>query len=720
MPYQQPQSAPGVFAAGGRPDSAPDGGFGVADLLRVTRERFGLIVFVTAAVVALTFVVLMFLPTLYTSSAVVMLDTRKNNVADLSAVLTELPTDSASLQNQIQILTSRELAAKVIARTRLYEDPEFYSGSGGGLLGNFRAALDPAAPLAAGELAAQALDGVIDKFLSRLDVETQGLSTTIVVHFSSRSPETAARVADAVAQAYIEDQLTTKFEANRKTTEWLTGRVQQLSAQVQAADAAAQKYKAENNLDQTGDGNSLVDQQMAGISGQIVIARADLAQKTANYNRVASLVSSGHAADVSQVTASPLIVQLRTQEADLLRQESDYASKYGPKHPKMIAAEQQKRDLQTKIDMEVTRIAGSMANDVASARAQLGSLEGSLRGTEHQSGVQNMARVKLKQLDGNAASTRAIYDSFLSRLRQIQDQDGIQNSDARVISRAAVPSAPSSPKRTLILAASVPAGLLLGLLTALLLERFGSPLPAGVYGVVPVARRPARRPKPVRAPLLPYGGAPVLAQIPNALDARAPDYVIDYPTSAFSHAMNELAQRLATQDLRVVAVTSAQLGEGKTTVAVALARAAARQGMRVVLIEGDLRKPEAARAFGIAAVEAGVYEATSGTQPLSRCLYKDPRSNALVLSTPRPLRDPHMLLGSRSFAELVNHLRDSADLVIVDAPPALSSNDTPVSTRLADAVLMVVRQSDRPAVTGAIDAMQQSGAPPIGVVLTGV
>jgi succinoglycan biosynthesis transport protein ExoP len=704
VPYQRPQFSPGPDPHGGRTDAVPGAGFDAADLIRVAGARAGLVAAIATAVVALTFIVLLLLPNLYTSSAVVMLDTRRNAVADLSSVLTALPTDAASLQNQIQLLTSRDLAAKVIARTHLYENPDFYSDNGGGLLGSFRAAFSSSAPAGSREEAAAALDAVIDKFLKRLDVETQGLSTTISVNFTAGDPETAARVANAVAQAYIEDQLTTKFEANRKTTEWLTTRVRQLGEQVQAAEAAAQQYRAEHNLDQIADGTPLVDQQMAGINGQIVLARADLAQKSANYGRVTALVGSGHAADVSQIVASPLIVQLRSQEAELLKQESEYASKYGPKHPKMIAAEQQKRDLETKIDQEVTRIAGAMANDVAASRAQLGSLEGSLKASEKQAGVQNFARVKLKQLEGNAASTRAIYDSFVVRLRQTQDQDEIQNSDARIISRAAVPSAPSSPKRTLILAASIPAGLLLGLLVALLLERFGASLPR---------YRRARRPKPIR----PFGGAPVVAFARNALDARAADYVIDYPTSAFAHAMDELVQRLMARNTKVLAVTSAQHGEGKTAIAVALARAAAHRGARVVLVEGDLKRPMASRAFGIAAVEAGVYEATRGAQPLSRCLYKDPRSNALVLSSPRPLRDPHILLGSRGFAQLIEHLRHTADLVIVDCAPALSSNDTPQSARLADAVLMVVRDSDRPAVAGAVDAMLLAGVPPIGVVL---
>jgi Mrp family chromosome partitioning ATPase len=106
----------------------------------------------------------------------------------------------------------------------------------------------------------------------------------------------------------------------------------------------------------------------------------------------------------------------------------------------------------------------------------------------------------------------------------------------------------------------------------------------------------------------------------------------------------------------------------------------------------------------------------SGLQPLSRCLYKDPRSNTLLLSTPRPLRDSHLITGSRAFAQLINHLRHTADLVIVDVAPAMTTEETPVTGHVVDAVLMVAA-SERPDVTGAIDAMQNTGSPPIGVVL---
>ena len=144
-------------------------------------------------------------------------------------------------------------------------------------------------------------DAIIDNFLKRLTVDTVGLSTTLDVDFTARDPEKAARIADAVADTYVADQVNTKFEATARTTQWLIDRIQRLAAQVQASEAAVQQYKAEHDLNDTGEGNSIVDQQMGAISTQLVTARAELAQKQAIYARVTQLVKSGRAADVSKL-----------------------------------------------------------------------------------------------------------------------------------------------------------------------------------------------------------------------------------------------------------------------------------------------------------------------------------------------------------------------------------------------------------------------------------
>lgn len=633
-----------------------DAPFGMADLARVMFARRGLILRVALAIVGLTAIVLFLWPTSYMATATVMLDQRRNNVTSQTQVLSDLPTDAASLQNQIEILTSRDLAAEVIAKEKLYNDPEFNPALSDNPFADLSELLHPSKWFSGPGAGETGRDAIIDSVLKHLKVDEQGLSTTFSVSFTAQDPQKAAAIANAFVSAYVADQLHAKYEAAQKTTQWLTARVNQLAKQVQAAEAAVQDYKAKHDLNEGAEGVSLADQQMAAINTQLVAARADLAQKEAVADRVKTLVDSGHAGDVSQAVDSPVIVALRGQEASLIQQEADLSARYGPKHPKLIAIQQQHRDLESKIAQEVARVAGSLANDVAVAKANVASLEASLHAAERVSGTQNEDKVELKALQANAASTRDMYESFVTRLRETQDQEAIQLPDARVLSPAPVPLYPSSPKRLLIFAASIPAGLLAGILLALLAERAGWPAQR-TYRTVPAPRQaPAMR-------------APVLARLQGASLPRAADCVYDWPNAPFAQSLNGLMHRLATGARpRIVGISSLAPGAAKTNIAMGLARVASRAGWRVVTVDGDLAHASLGRAVGYDRIDGGLLDALSRKAPLSRSFVKDPRSSALMLCASHPVSNAAPVAGSPQMAQLLSHLRTRADLVIVDCP----------------------------------------------------
>ncbi|MBV9913840.1 MAG: polysaccharide biosynthesis tyrosine autokinase [Sinobacteraceae bacterium] len=690
MSIAQATISPGL-PANGDARQLNDARFGWSDVVRMADRRRRLILTVAGLVIALTAAVLLLLPTLYSASAVVMLEQRKNNVADASSVLSSLPTDAASVQNQIQILTSRDLAAQVVDKLELQSDPEF--NGRGGFLSTFSS---PPTPETTHER-------VINAFLSRLLVENEGLSTAITISFKARTAEKAARIANAVAETYVHSQLETKFAATREATDWLENRVRVLARQVQSADAAVERYKAEHNLSESTGGVPLVEQQISGVSAQLVQAKADLAQRQATFARVDSLSKAGQAADISQAVASPLIIQLRSQEADLIRSEADLQTRYGPKHPKYIAVESQKHDLEQKISQEVTRITGSLSNDVSVARSQVASLENSLALAEQQAHAQNLLRVKLQSLEANAASTRSIYEAFLARLRAIQDQSAIEASDARVISHAAAPSAPSSPRRTLIFAASLPASLMLGFLAALLAER-----------IAPISQ--VQSSDPAR-------GLPVVAEIAGVTNTRAADLVLDYPTSAYAQSIGEIARQIthSTAPGRscTILVTSPQMGEGASTIAVSVARAAAILGRRVVLLDANVWSPSVLPITGIRNLKCGLLELLSGRAALSRAVARDPRSSALLLSVSRPQSQRNRTIASAQFRRLIAHLSKTCDLLLILAPPVVAQPGAAVLARQADAVMLVARGpgATQPAVAQAAETLARVPAPPIGLIL---
>ena len=673
--------------------SGDAGVFRFSDLLRVGAQRLALILTTATVIVAATIIALLLWPSTYSASTLVMLDQRVNNIAQNSSTLSALPTDPVSVQNQIQILTSRDLAARVIADLKLYEDPEF------------------AKPDAiTGEM--PSADAVIDNFEKHLTATAVGLSTTIEVTFKSSDAAKAARIANAVAAAYLADQVNYQDEATRETTSWLLDRIHSLARQVQGAEMAVQQYRAQNDLSDTEGGTSLIDQQLIAENAALVQAKSDLAQKQAVSSHVNSMIASGQGADVSQVVSSPLIIQLRTQEADVMRQEAQLSSKYGPRHPKMVDIESQKQNLQDKIVQEATRIGGSAANDVAVARANVGSLAASLKALEKNASADSLKRVKLKALEANALSTRTMYEAFVTRLRETQGSVGLPN--ARVISTAAVPAHPSSPKRTLIAAASIPVGLLIGLLLALLAERAN---PVTEY------RTQSRwQPAPataMAAPVVdPLRGATVLGDIPDYKALRAADVVTDKPQDIYSRSVDALLTRLAPRGNggKVIALTAADQSEGRTALAAALARAATQRGLRAIVIDSDFQMPRMAQAMGLHQGDLGLQDVLSGTSPLSQSLARDTRTSAFLLS-PARLHAPNAQFLS-ALPQLIAYLKRSFDLVIVDCPAPGMASASRCFLPLSDAAVLLVRWQSTPraAVTQTIDTLQALRVPATGVV----
>ncbi|MEJ1969744.1 MAG: polysaccharide biosynthesis tyrosine autokinase [Rhizomicrobium sp.] len=712
MNAERPVSAEEEQDADGRAERFGASGSEITllDILRVIRVRRVLIVGTALTVIAATIAVLILMTPFYSATALVMLDQRKNTVEDAAAALTGLPSDPATLQNQVQILMSTELANRVIAKLHLEQDPEFrprlsiwsYLNPFHWFPGNPNAQSDRRGRDEARTALANALhDG--------LTVEPVGLSTAIKVTYVSADPTKAAYIANAIADAYVEDQLEAKFDATQKATLWLTGRISELSRKAQEADSAVQRYKAEHNITTNATGASVVEQQTGDINSQLVISKTQLAEKEAAYSSLVALARAGRAADSAAAMASPVISALRAQESEIARQLADLSSKYLPGHPKILDLQAQKANIDSKIAEEVQRIVDAARNDVSVAAAHVGSLQSSLKQLEGEGATQNAAAVELTALQSAATSARSMYEAFLGRLNQTQGEEGIQTPDARVISTAQVPQSPSFPRKTLTLMVAIPAGLVLGLLLAFGRERLDSGF---------------RTTSQLESML----GIPVLSTVPEIAGAvksasESADFVLEHPISSFAEAIRGLQLGLALSNVdrrpKVILVTSSVPGEGKTTIALSLARIAARGGLKTVIIDADMRRPNVAKTLGKDHFTNGLAEAVTGEKPLDTCIVRDPKSEAFVLPCLQPHHSPADFLGSNAMKQLVKLLSTTFDLVVIDSAPILPVNDTKVLSQLVDSVLFVIRweKTPREAATNALRALADVHAPISGVAL---
>ena len=301
-----PQSVAPSESAPARPAHS----YEFADLVELVQNQLGLIVRITMLVVAAAVIIVMLLPTRFSSSAVVILDQRKNTIADLTSVLSALPTDPASLQNQIQILQSRDLAAEVITKLKLYDDPEFNGSAQPSLIGAFLSALNPKT-LARSEFCRRAgrRRGAARCNHRCFPVASlRGLARPVD---DDHGHLRVARCRQGRAHRQHHRQYLCRRSglietAGHRGDERLADAAHPGSRQqVQSQETAALTYKAQNNLDSSPGGTSLVEAQMNGINTQLVQARADLAAKSAIYAEVTRSVKSGDLANISQVVASP-------------------------------------------------------------------------------------------------------------------------------------------------------------------------------------------------------------------------------------------------------------------------------------------------------------------------------------------------------------------------------------------------------------------------------
>ncbi len=675
----------------------------MAEFIAIIRKRKALILQVTAAALIGAVLFAFSLPTVWSASAVVMLEPRRSALADASSPA-QGQIDPATLQNQIQILQSRELAGRVIEAMELQNDPEF-----NGTL---------AAPGLAGLLnfgeapGAASRDRIVENFLNNVSVEPNGLSTAITVTAKARDPEKAARIANAMVGAYIEGQLAGKQSATAETTEWLDERARDLAREVQLQNEEVQRFRARNGISDAGAGTSLTDQQMLAINAQLIQARADLEQKLALQRSL----TSGDPANSAQALASVTIQNLRAQQAQATREEADLNTRYGPLHPRLVQLQAQRRDVDQRIAQEIARISASVNGDVNAARNQVASLQASLGQAQGRATGQNMARGELASLEANAASTRAAYEAFITRLRNAQDQDGTRAADARLLSPATVPQSPLSPKRKLIVGASLPLGLMAGALLALLLEKFGYLLRPAVQRRTGAGNGRTARKLPATAT---WDGPPILGEINNAGSLKAADYIIDWPASRFAHATVSLVRQLESRNGEgtVVALTAPEPGDAKSVVALALARAAARMGKKTIIIDCDPAH-RTATALG-ADGGAGLLEVLSGSVTLNDALVKDPRGQAFLLTMKQRPSNAATMFASPQMARLVDILRDACDFVILDCGPALSGPDAALIAAHADATLLVSRRDKLQArsLIHATRALQNGHAAPVALVL---
>jgi succinoglycan biosynthesis transport protein ExoP len=682
-------------------------------LFAVLRRRLRLFIAVVVSIAGIVVLATFLATPKYTATAVVMLDPRNERVTKVEDVLSSLPADSPVVDTEVEVLESRQLAARVVKALRLEQDPEFNSHLKTGVsLHSVVQSLGLApAKSTNGSRSPKELEQVVNAVAKNLSVSRAGLTYVIRIGFKSENPAKAAIIADEFADLYILQQLESKSQATLRASNSLNSRLGQLRAQLLANETAVQQFKIDNNL-LSASGATLTEQEISNYNQSLAQSEAQVADQARLDTAQKQLATGSTGDDVGETLSSPAIQKLKEQRAEVSRRVASMQTQFLDAYPEMTKARSELADVDAQIAAETHRIVSNLEAKLQVSRRRTAAVAGSLGGARSQLASNTRASVRLDELERNAQASRTLYEAYLARFKETSTQEGLENADARLVSRARLPVAPSSP--------NVPLNLLVGAILALGAGAgavgLAEALEAGIATSADVERRFRVR----------YVGAvPLLGSVAKRATVGPAAYVVANPLSSFSEAFRSLRASIvyaaARRPVKVVAVTSALPGEGKTTTAICLGRAAALQGFKVVIVDCDLRRRSLQRAMNVDA-EHGLLDVLDGTVELSRALVKDSETDADILTLTDDSATPADVFGSRAVDRLLAELRSLYDLVILDTAPVLPVADSRVLARKADFVLLVARWRATPyqAVQEALRLLAGSSVEAGGIVLNQV
>ena len=451
-------------------------GFDLQEVLNFCWREWKFIAVVFTAVLVVGTVYTWRQTPLYTATSQVLLDPRKEKAAGAEAILSDDRLDYAMIESQMAIIRSTVFLRRVVEKEHLVSDPEFGSGrSRGGPSpaneSNQGGGKDdqPISPDVARSI--EALKGAVSVKGGGQGQSLYAVSYLLLISVTSTDPARAARLANAVADAFVVDKLEARFEAAKRASAWLSDRLVELKNQLRESEEAVAHFRDEHGLVQSGGNVTLNQQQLSELNAKLVTAKADAVEKKARVDLLASIqAKGGNIQNLPDIEKLGAMASLHEQEAKISQQEAELLTRYGNTHPLVVNVRAQHRDIERAIAAEAQRAATSIKNDYELAKARAAAIERSLQEVSGQTSIDDATTVHLRELERTAAVNKSLFEDFLQRAKITEEQSKFEAREARVISPALTPGGPSYPPNSRYMMITVLLGLMLGVGGALAKE----------------------------------------------------------------------------------------------------------------------------------------------------------------------------------------------------------------------------------------------------------
>jgi succinoglycan biosynthesis transport protein ExoP len=633
--------------------------------------------------------------------------------------------DPTEMETEVKILQSDLLALQVVKELALDRRPEF-----GGKTPATPSSLDLAPdPLQADTGRTTSL---LSSFRSNLRVVLAPNTHIIEVHYRSADKDLAATVVNTLMTTYTENNFKSRFDSTMQASDWLSKQLVDLQMKVETSQEKLVHYQKEHEILGIDEKQNITTSKLDELNKALTAAESERMDRESVYRLVQAgdtdtITSAANALDsagASTQSVSSLLDTLRSKQADLKIQAAELNTQFGPAYPKLAQINNQLKEIDTQVLAETRKIAGKIKGQYLAALQRENMLHDALENQKQEANKLNESAIEYSLLKRDLDTNRQLYEGLLEKLKEAGVSAGLRSNNFRIVDVARSPNGPIEPNIPRNLSFAFMLGLTSGVGLAFLLEGLDntvrtteqaqmiSGLPP--LGMIPLGSRTTREGNSTKRLVI-------------ATSKEAVELITQVrPQSQMAESYRALRTSLLLSNLgappKVIMITSALPQEGKTTTSINCAVVLAQKGIRVLLIDADLRRPSIHKTLGMGP-RSGLSNVLTGSATLEQAITRSsilPNLSVLPAGTPPP--NPAELLASTNMRDVLEQLRGQYDHIVVDTPPTLSVTDAVVLSPRADAIVLVIRsgQTTKQALRRSRDILTQVNAKVSGVLLNAV
>ena len=650
----------------------------------IKRYSLRILLLAIAFTILVTILVMKMTP-LYTSSTTLLIEAEKANVVSIEEVYGIDTKSKDYMATQFEVLKSRQIAEKTVESLSLYENADFMPEENDSSLLADVTEIFPFLPqkekvaLTEEQRTEKLKRKATHLLMNATDISLVKGTQLVRISVTTEKPSLSALIANTIAEVYIENYLQAKLDMTAKATSFLTDSIDGLKTKLDAAERNLVRFYETNQVVNIDGVVGLASDELERLNIQLSEAEVELKLNSVIFNQIKDSKAIEDVARIPEVLNHPAVRDVRRDEGKALTRVSELSKVYGPKHPKMIAANAELTAIRDTLDTQITDLISSITTQYESSKQKVAQLQKEVETSK--AAFRSLAELdnKRKALEREVDINQQLYDSFFTRLKETDELGGLESANARVLDTALPSYTPSKPNKKLFIAAAFVLSLSFGIALAIVMETLNS----GIRSVEDVEKKLGQR---------------MLGLIPWLAHKKKTDLPVrtffDGKKHQFAEAVRTLRTSLSLLNIekenQAILVTSSVPKEGKTTVSINLAFALGQLD-KTILIDADLRRPSIGKQFNIPSYQPGVANLVLKSHSFEECLVRDEESNIDILSAGAIPSNPQELLADKGFEELITKLKSEYKYVVVDTAPTQAVSDSMIVANSCDSVIYVVR-----------------------------